>query len=174
MLSPTLSAQVPIPADELSLRAAPYFPSPAAGVIRAQVALVEVPAVVRDSNGIAVPNLTREDFEVLDSGKKRQISAFSVKTFSHAGELIGPGISPNPEPTLASQSESKPPRRYIAFVLDDLNTDFASLRRGKIAAEKFVSESLTPGDLVGVFTTASPQPSSSLPTSQRSAAPSKP
>jgi VWFA-related protein len=158
-LSQTLPAQMQIPADELSLRAAPYFPSPAAGIIRTQVALVEVPAVVRDSKGIAIPNLTREDFEVLDSGKKREISAFSIQTFSRAGELTGPSMSPRSDRTHAPESDSKPPRRYIALVLDDLNTDFANLRRGKTAAEKFVSEALTPSDLVGVFTTALPQTS---------------
>jgi len=153
-LSPTLPAQMQIPADELSLHAAPYFPSPAAGIIRSQVELVEVPAVVRDSNGIAIPKLTREDFEVLDSGKKQKISVFSVETFFRAGEPTEPIMSPAPYGTPTPQSKSEPPRRYIALVLDDLNTDFASLHRGKTAAEKFVSEALAPRDLVGVFTTA--------------------
>jgi VWFA-related protein len=153
-LSPALRAQVQIPADEMSLRAAPYFPSPAAGIIRTKVELVEAPAVVRDSNGIAIPNLTREDFEVLDSGKKQEISTFSVETFSRAVEPAKPSMSAAPARTQAPQANSEPPRRYIALVLDDLNTDFASLRRGKTAAEKFVSEALTPRDLVGVFTTA--------------------
>jgi VWFA-related protein len=153
-LSQTLPAQMQIPADELSLHAAPYFPSSAAGIIRTQVELVEVPTVVRDSNGIAIPNLTREDFEVLDSGKRQEISAFSIETFSRAGEPIEPIVSPDPNRTQTPQSRSEPPRRYIALVLDDLNTDFASLRRGKTAAQKFVSEALTPRDLVGIFTTA--------------------
>lgn len=152
-LSPALPAQTQIPADELSLHAAPYFPSPAAGIIRSQVELVEVPAVVRDSNGIAIPHLTREDFELLDSGKKQKISAFSVETSSRAGEPTEPAISPAPG-TPAPQSKSEPPLRYIALVLDDLNTDAASLRHGKTAAEKFVSEALAPHDMVGVFTTA--------------------
>jgi VWFA-related protein len=150
----TLPAQMQIPTDELSLHAAPYFPSPAAGIIRTLVELVEVPAVVRDSNGIAIPNLTREDFELLDLGKKQRISAFSVKTFSRAGDPTESIMSLAPSPTHTPQSKSEPPRRYIALVLDDLNTDFASLRRGKTAAEKFVTEALAPRDLVGVFTTA--------------------
>jgi VWFA-related protein len=153
-LSPALPAQMQIPADELSLHAAPYFPSPAPGTFRAQVELVEVPAVVRDSKGIAITNLTREDFEVLDSGRKQGISAFSVETFSRAGEPIEPVMGPAPDRTHTPQSKSEPPRRYIALVLDDLNTDFASLRRAQTAAGKFVSEALAPRDLVGVFTTA--------------------
>lgn len=150
-LAPTLFAQMQIPADELSLHAAPYSPAPAAGVIRTQVELVEVPAVVRDSKGIAIPNLTRENFELLDSGKKQTISVFSVETFSRAGEPIEPviGLAPSLTP-----QKSAPPRRFIALILDDLNTDPASLQRGKAAAEKFVSEALSPRDLVGVFNTA--------------------
>jgi VWFA-related protein len=153
-LFPTLPTQIQIPADELSLHAAPYFPSPAAGIIRSQVELEEVPAMVRDSKGIAVRNLTREDFEVLDSGKKQKTSAFSVETFSRADEPTDPIMSPAPDGTHTPQSKSEAPRCYIALVLDDLNSDSASLRRGKTAAEKFVSEVLVPRDLVGVFRTA--------------------
>ena len=146
-----LFSQVQIGADEVSLHAAPYFPLSAAGLIRTQVELVEVPVVVRDGKGNPIPDLKREDFEVFDAGKKQEITAFSVEAFRRAvaAKAGGPSGAPGP-PAAPIQPET--PRRFIALVLDDLNTDFGSLRRGKTAAEKFVSEGLSPGDLLGVFT----------------------
>ena len=156
-LAAALSAQTPIGAGEMRLHASPYSPSPSPAVIRTQVELVEVPAVVRDSKGVAIPGLKREDFEIFDAGKKREISAFSVETFPRAGAFeAAPSAAPGnaSSPAVAPQPNSESRRRYIALVLDDLNTDFASLVYGKTAAKKFVSEALAPGDLVAIFTTA--------------------
>jgi VWFA-related protein len=152
-LAAFLFAQSPIGADELSLHAAPYSPAAAFGVIRTQVELVEVPTVVRDSKGVAVAGLKREDFELFDEGKKQDISAFSVETFPRAGT---PGKNPPSVSAPAGGTAQAPEShsRYIALVIDDLNTDAASLHRGKTAAGRFVAEALAPGDLVGIFTTA--------------------
>jgi VWFA-related protein len=117
--------------------------------------LVEVPTVVRDSNGVATAGLQRGDFELFDAGKKQEISAFSVETFARASVETDPqALRAAPG---ATQPIPEPRRRYIALVFDDLNTDPANLRRGKTAAEKFIAEALVPGDLVGIFTTAQPQ-----------------
>jgi hypothetical protein len=83
-LASFLFAQSPIGADEMSLHAAPYSPSPVSGIIRTQVEMVEVPTVVRDSNGVAIAGLRRGDFELFDAGKKQKISTFSVETFARA------------------------------------------------------------------------------------------
>ena len=154
-LAVVVSSQVRIGPDEMSLQAAPYTPSAAVGVIRGEVDLVEVPVVVRDRKGAVVPDLKREDFELSDQGSKRPITNFSVETFPHDGAVTGGGAASPPRSTDSSKPES--PRRLIALVLDDLNSDFASLRRGKDAAKTFVARSLQPFDLVGVSTTESSQ-----------------
>jgi len=156
-LSEVLPAQTPVADDEVSLHAAPYLPPPMAAVIRTRVELVEVPAVVRDSKGVALPGLKREDFEIFDAGKRQEISAFSVETFPPVGASVEPVTSPAPSLAATPPPKSESPRRYIALVFDDLNSDVASLSRGKIGAEKFVSEALAPRDLVGIFTTAQSQ-----------------
>jgi VWFA-related protein len=149
-----LAAQSQVGPDEVIVHGGPYAPLNG-GVIRTQVDLVEVPVVVRNGKGAAVPGLTRDNFEVQDSGKKREIAAFSVETFTRSGMAksteAAPAAAPSP---VAPAPKAIPLKRVIALVLDDLNTDFADLRRGKSAAQKFVAESLAPGDLVGVFTTA--------------------
>ncbi len=152
-LALALSGQPRIGPDEVSLRAAPYSPMFAGGTIRTQVELVEVPVVVRDSKGTAVAGLQREDFELFDSGKKQEISAFSVETFPAAGVASNRPAAPAPASAVAT-AKPEGAKRFVALVLDDLNTDFANLRRAKTAAGKFVSESLAPGDRVAVFTTA--------------------
>jgi len=150
-LAALVAAQTQIGPDELTLRAAPYWPLAAAATIRTQVELVEVPVVVRDRNGAAVGGLTRDDFEIFDSGRKQEITAFSVETFPRSGAAAP---SPNRSSTAAAPARPDTLRRFIALVLDDLNSDFGSLRRGQNAAEQFVAGSLSPGDEVAVFTTA--------------------
>ncbi len=157
-LGAVVVAQVQVGADEVSVRSIPYSPLTAAGIIRTQVDLVEVPVVVRDGKGNSVPDLKRENFEILDSGKKREIASFSIETFSRTTVTTDvssnavSGASPHVDP-----ATPETPRRFIGLILDDLNTDFVNLRRAKTAAEQFVAKSLAPGDLVGIFTTASPQ-----------------
>ncbi|MGO9254950.1 MAG: VWA domain-containing protein [Bryobacteraceae bacterium] len=138
----------------MSLHAAPYSPSPASGIIRTQVELVEVPTVVRDSKGVAIAGLKRGNFELFDAGKKQEISTFSVETFARAGASIETNPSASLPAAGAAEAIPELPKRYIALVFDDLNTDPASLRSAKTAGERFVAEALIAGDLVGIFTTA--------------------
>jgi VWFA-related protein len=154
-----VTAQVQVGSDEISVRSTPYSPLSAAGIIRTQVDLVEVPVVVRDGKGVAIPDLKRENFEILDSGKKREIASFSVETFTGTAAVTATSAVAAPKATAAPSDPAKPeiPRRFIGLILDDLNTNFDSLRRAKTAAGQFVAKSLTPGDLVAIFTTASPQ-----------------
>src|SRR5579863_481448 len=64
------------PAPEMvSHDAAPTFSS--------KVNLVLVPVVVRDRNGKAIGNLTKDDFRLFDKGKPQVISRFSVESPSH-------------------------------------------------------------------------------------------
>jgi len=148
-----LAAQTQISPDEVSLDAAPYSPAFAGETIRTQVELVEVPVVVRDAKGNAVLGLQRDDFELFDSGKKQEISSFSIETFPRS-VMAEPAAGPTAPSVEPAPTKSASPRRFIALVLDDLNTDLAGLARAKAAAKQFVSQSLAPGDVVGVFSTA--------------------
>ncbi|MGO9325379.1 MAG: hypothetical protein ACLP07_12535, partial [Terracidiphilus sp.] len=68
----SLSASALLPGNALNL---PYS-------LKVGVDLVMVPVVVRDRSGRAVGNLTRDDFEIFDKGKREQISAFNVESLS--------------------------------------------------------------------------------------------
>ena len=70
--------------QEVRLAAFPYFPKPAI-TLKAEARLVDIGVVVRDSQGHSVRGLSKSDFEIRDEGKWREITAFSVQSFTPAG-----------------------------------------------------------------------------------------
>ena len=145
-----LAAAQSIAPDEMHARTVPYVP-PSPVTLRTQVDLVEVPVVVRDGQRRTVAGLTRDDFEIYDTGKKQAITAFSLQSFTPPGEAGGTGPA-----VAAGAAEPKgPPRpRFVALCFDNLHMDAAAVEPAKDAAERFVKTSLAPGDSVVVVTTA--------------------
>ena len=76
-----LAAAQSIAPDEAHARTVPYVPPPKV-TIRTEVDVVEVPVVVRDGQHRAVAGLTRNDFEVYDTGVRQTITAFSEQHFT--------------------------------------------------------------------------------------------
>jgi len=136
--------------DEMHARTVPYAPPPAL-TLRTRVDLVEVPVVVRDGRRRAVAGLTKDDFELYDTGKRQAITVFSEEHFL-AGVDTG-GTKPAIAPAAPAGEKSEPRPRFVALCFDDLHTDFGNLKAAKDAAEKFVRTSLAPGDRVAVVTT---------------------
>jgi VWFA-related protein len=136
--------------QEVRLSATSYIPRPAV-TIQAEARLVEVGVVVRDSRGHSVGGLTKSDFEVRDEGKRREISAFSVQSFTPAksvaaGAPAAAGAASTPAP-------STPPQpRWVGMVFDDLSMPMSDLYHAKTAAKRFLQTGLAANDRVGVFT----------------------
>jgi VWFA-related protein len=135
--------------DEIRVASEPYTPAPA-GTIRVQSTVVEVDVVVKDSHGKAVPHLTRDDFQIFDSGKLQKISNFSVDQQNAPPppppEQLALKEVPAPIPT--------PPARYVGFYFDDNNMETNDLVFARKSAEKFVNTSMEEGDRVAVFTSS--------------------
>jgi VWFA-related protein len=143
--------------DEAHARTVPYVPPPKV-TIRTEVDVVEVPVVVRDGQHRAVAGLTRNDFEVYDTGVRQTITAFSEQHFTSqvdAGGVKKPAVVP--AAPAAPQSEPRP--RFVALCFDDLNSDALALKPVKEAAQRFVKTGLAPGDRVAVVTVAQSQDS---------------
>jgi VWFA-related protein len=128
-------------------------------VLRTETSLVQTGVVVRDQNGRAIAGLTKEDFEISDDGKRREITAFSVETratmATRAGSSAGNDAS--------AQSAAAPPKgaaetRYVALLFDDVHTSQGDLSHARVAAVRFVKEALHPGDRVAIFTTSGYDP----------------
>jgi VWFA-related protein len=122
--------------------------------LRADVTVVEVPVVVRDGRHRAVAGLTRDDFELYDSGRRQTITAFSVQ---HLAPQAGGGAGATPAaPAHTAAPQTTPRPRFVALCFDDLHTGAADLKAAKDAAERFVKTSLALDDRVAVVTTAAP------------------
>jgi VWFA-related protein len=143
---------------EVRISSHPYRPQLA--VLHAEARLVEVQIVVRDARGRPVKGLSRDDFEVLDSGKRREVVAFSVENTASAS--TAPGKQPEAHATASAPvppSVPLPARlasagRSIVLFFDDVNTPPGDLGRAKIAASRFIKEELSAGDRVAIFDTS--------------------
>jgi VWFA-related protein len=146
-----------------SLLIAQQFPAPADAhrretVFSVTTSLVQVDAVVTDSKGHYITDLTASDFVIEEDGKPQKITNLSY---------IQTGSKPAPRP---SQRE-KPPsdlvvapsaplrreevRRTIAVMVDDLGLSFESTDFVRRSLRKFIETQMQPGDLVAICRTAS-------------------
>jgi len=148
LLATALSSQTELDPSEFSARTALYFPRSQA-TFSSDVKLVEVAVVVKDNKGQTVADLTKSDFEIRDAGKKRDVSSFAIQTRTPAAAAI-PNQTGAPT-TTTPLPQARP--RFVAIVIDDLNSAFPEFRRSQVAASKFVREGLSAGDRVGIFST---------------------
>jgi len=125
-------------------------------VIRINVNLVQVDAVVTDSHDRLVPNLEAKDFQVLQDGKPQQITNFSYidvrgANTAPASVAVAPkkGV-PEPPPVMVKPEQA---RRLLALVVDDLALSFDGTARVRTALKKFVDSDMQPGDLVAIIRT---------------------
>ncbi len=88
---------------------------------KAGVHLVMVPAVVRDSKGQAVGNLTRDDFQLFDKGKRQEITQFTVE--KAGGQAAKPAAG---EHRADRRTEESPmaPESFTAYLFDDVSSEF--------------------------------------------------
>lgn len=113
---------------------------------------VPVRVIVRGRDKQPVRNLTRDDFQILDNGKRQVITQFSSEetaTEARPGaEEAGPS-APGTKPAAAEF-----PRRFVALYFDDLVMDFEAISRTRTAAEKYLQNSLERTDRVALYTSS--------------------
>lgn len=149
--SSTLNASSP-PAKAADIPPSPS--QPAAGdtgfKLQLDVSSLLVPAVVLDKGGQSVGGLTKEDFVILDDGKPRPITGFTLVQRTQANRSQR-GQTPAPERTQQDVSQSTPNRRrFIIFLFDDRHMTADELPRVQTAANRLLDQPLADDNYAAV------------------------
>jgi VWFA-related protein len=125
-------------------------------VVRITTNLVQIDAVVT-KDGKPVTNLTADDFEIYEDGRKQAITNF-VYISNVAGSAVATPNPVKPEKATADVPPPTPivrdaPRRTMAIVVDDLGLSAESINQVRKRLAKFVTEELQPNDLVAIIRT---------------------
>jgi VWFA-related protein len=118
---------------------------------RVEVNYVEVDAVVTDAQGMPVTNLTKDDFELFEDGRRQEVSSFALVNIP-IERAERPLFSSAPIEADVQSNESVEGRIYL-MVLDDLHTDFTRTPRVKAAATRFIQNNFGTNDLAAVVFT---------------------
>ncbi|PYT79715.1 MAG: VWA domain-containing protein [Acidobacteria bacterium] len=149
-------------AAPLVAQQAPQTPT-SQGRIRITTELVLVNVVARDKKGNLIRDLKKEDFTVLEDGKKQEISSFDFENVDQpltagAAEAAISGTAgarailrtgKNAAPSLAARD-----RRLMLFFFDFSAMDPEQIDRAVDAAKNFVSTKMQPADLIALVSLA--------------------
>ena len=124
-------------------------------VVRISTNLVQIDAVVTDSKGRVVTDLTAEEFDILEDGKSQKITNLSFVPL-----VLKDVASPGPVTPLDKNAPVPPVRlrpdqvrRTMALVVDDLGLSFESTYFVREALKKFIDQQMQPNDLVAIIRT---------------------
>ncbi len=141
LLCATGAAQPP-PAGSVPAPSQPQVP------FRVDVSYVEVDASVVDSKGHFVRDLTQQDFEILEDGR-RQTLAFCSLIDIPIDRAAAAGPARTVEPDVATNTHAFDGRVYV-LVLDDLHTVPQRSQLVRRAARRFIAEHFGSNDLGAV------------------------
>ncbi|HEX4545455.1 MAG TPA: VWA domain-containing protein [Candidatus Acidoferrum sp.] len=124
---------------------------------KVRVNLVLVRVVVRDEQGKVVPNLKKEDFQLLDNRKLQNVSSFSVETpesrMARSVASPDPAADRSPAGDFSVGKSMDLPQRFVSLVFDDVHLSMQDAVFVRDSASRFLS-SLAPSDRAGFYTTS--------------------
>ena len=129
-------------------------------VVKVTTNLVQVDAIVTDKQGRPVTDLRREDFELSENGRTRQITDFSY--ISLTTERLSSSQTNSNRTSKRDVRKSGPPltlhaghpeqvRRAIAILIDDFGLSFESIARLRSDLEKFIEQHTLSTDFIGII-----------------------
>lgn len=122
-------------------------------VVRITTNLVQVDAVVT-KNGKPVTNLTADDFEIYEDGRKQTITSFAFISNVSNATSVAPDEKNNAAVTPYVRLKPGEARRTMAFVVDDLGLSVDSMYQVRRQLRKFIAEQLQPNDLIAIIRTS--------------------
>ena len=124
---------------------------------RVSVDVVRIDAVVTDREGRIVRDLTADDFEVRQNGKRQRVTfAQFVPVDSNAGSAARTAVlrdQPEAPVTAAGAVKRENIQRTLAVVIDDLGLSWESIQYAKRALHTFVDSHIGAKDLVAIVRT---------------------
>src|SRR5688572_30484855 len=124
-------------------------------VIRRSFDIVTTDVIVRDNNGVFLPDLKKSEFEVYEDGVKQDIISFVL---THGGRIYNQDTPPPPPPQEgiilppARPTNDAAGRIFIIFV-DDLHLDFRNTGRIRDLFNRISKELIHEGDMFGIIST---------------------
>jgi VWFA-related protein len=124
----------------------PTFPS--------EVELITVDAAVVDGKGQPVTDLTKDDFVVEEDGKPQPIVSFESVSVPAPSEGAPEPKAPPAATNVTTSTSARRAGRVFALIADDLRLPREQSRYLHQALDRFIDESLSPGDTVILGTTS--------------------
>jgi VWFA-related protein len=126
-------------------------------IVRITTNLVQVDVVVTRKSKV-VTDLTADDFEIFEDGKRQTITNFLY--VSNVSTTLNVAAAPPATSNKNSVSAPPPPRveedqarRIMALVIDDLGLSAESISQVRKQLAKFIDEQMQPNDLVAIIRT---------------------
>jgi VWFA-related protein len=159
-----------VPVSDTSASAPEINTRTATVPLESRANLVPVRVVVHDSNGHAVENLQKDDFQIKQDGQLQFITHFSAQkagsmdTDVARGEAIAFPADSTASATsdAAAAASAKPgatatgtltmPTRFVALLFDDVHLDVGNLSNTKTAALRFIETSVKPNERLAIYT----------------------
>jgi VWFA-related protein len=116
--------------------------------------LVPVPVVVRDNQGHAIGNLSKDEFQLFDNGKPQVISRFTIEKTEAQTAAIPKTEKPTATETQTPLAPDGIPDRFTAYLFDDLHLGFAELKYTRDAALHQIDYPPNARDRVAIYTTS--------------------
>ncbi|MEA2462517.1 MAG: hypothetical protein QOJ98_264, partial [Acidobacteriota bacterium] len=114
-----------------------------------EVRVTNVEAIVTDKAGKPVGGLTRDDFEVYENGVRQELSNFAEVRENVPAATLTPGETTTP---VAEPVARDPRRRLITVFVDNSSLEMANRNVVLPELQRFLRESVRPGDGVSIYT----------------------
>ena len=116
---------------------------------------VMVRVIVRDSRGNSVNHLKQSDFRIFDNRKPQLITHFAVESAAaEAAKAPGASTAAGGSPPAGVAAPAPLADRFMALYFDDVHLQFGDLVQTRNAADRYLANSMAPGDVAAVFTSS--------------------
>ena len=123
-------------------------------VFRSGVTLVTTDVIVRDANDLFMPDLTEDDFEILEDGIPQEVASLVLV---HGGRVYNQLLPPPPVQEGIILPPTRPVNdtagRIIVILVDDLHIEANKTPKARQVFEKLADTLVHEGDLFGIVST---------------------